>query len=113
MTMGKVKTIQKKNVVRESASTKGFLINEVRKDINKNGYSIFGGAKSTLVKKCPLCGRLSMVGCISADKENIIAICFYRYYKVEKLRCIYNKKWTNQKAEEDRTKATTIPNAGV
>lgn len=111
--MGKVKTIQKKNVAREKTSTIAYMLNEVRKEVNKNGYSIFGGAKSTLVKRCPLCKRSSMVGCISADKENIIAICFYRYHKNEKARCIYNKKWPNRKVEEDRANATTTPNTGV
>lgn len=100
--MGKVQTVQKKTTVRERPATIARMINEARKEVNKNGYDIFGGAKSVLVKRCPVCKKASLVGCISNDKEFIIAFCFNRYNKIESARCGYSKKWPNPKVEEDK-----------
>ena len=111
--MGKVKTIKRKTVVREKATTIAFMLNAARQEINNNGYSVFGGTKSALIKVCPKCGRLSLVGCISKDKEFIISLCFFRYHKQPEQRCIYNKKWPNRKVEEDKAKADAAPNKEV
>ena len=90
----------------------GEMLKKARAEAEKNGYSVFGGAKSTTVKKCPKCGKPSLVGCISTGKEWIISFCFYRWYVGNKnLKCTYNKKWENRKAEEDRE--TAAPNSGV
>lgn len=111
--MCKVKTIERKTVVREKTATIAFMLNAARQEITNNEYSAFGGGKSTLVKVCPKCGRLSLVDCISKDKEFIISLCFFRYHKQEDRKCVYYKKWENRKAEEDRAKANTAPNKDV
>jgi hypothetical protein len=88
------------------------MLKKARAEAEKNNYSVFGGATSTTVKKCPECGKPSLVGCISEDKEWIISFCFYRFYIGNKnLKCTYNKKWANRKVEEDRE--SSAPNTGV
>lgn len=111
--MGKVKTVKRKTVVREKPATTAFMLNAARQEISNNEYSVFGGSKSTLVRKCPGCGRMSLVGCISKDKEFIIALCFFRYHKQDGHKCVYYKKWPNKKAEDDRAEAEATPNKGV
>jgi len=90
----------------------GQMLKKARAEAEKNDYSVFGGTSSTTVKKCPKCGKPSLIGCISKDKNWIISFCFYRFYIGNKnLKCTFNKKWENRKADEDRESAT--PNSGV
>lgn len=111
--MCKVKTIKRKTVVREKPATTAFMLNAARQEIANNGYSVFGGSKSTLVRKCPECGRMSLVGCISKDKEFIIALCFFRYHKQDEHKCVHYKKWPNKRVEEDKAKADAAPNKDI
>jgi len=92
------------------------MLKKARAEAEKNGYSVFGGETSTTVKKCPKCGKPSLIGCISKDKNWIISFCFYRFYVGNKnLKCTHYKKWENRKAEEDRQEAQSAssPNTGV
>ena len=88
------------------------MLKKARAEAEKNNYSVFGGESSTTVKKCPKCGKPSLIGCISADKKWIISFCFYRWYIGNgNLKCTFYKKWENRKVEEDRASASA--NEGV
>jgi hypothetical protein len=93
---------------KETIGSKAVMLKKARKAVEAEGYSVFGGVNSTLTKKCPQCGAVSLMGCISEDKKYIIALCTFRYHKDGK-RCRYYKKWENTKINEDRKEAT--PNA--
>jgi len=86
------------------------LLKRARVEAEKHNYSVFGGEKSTLVKKCPKCGKPSLVACISEDKEWIVSFCFYRWYigNGKSLKCTYSKKWPNRKADTDRKEADAM-----
>lgn len=85
---------------KETIGSKAVMLQKARKAAEAKGYSVFGGVNSTLTKKCPDCGAVSLIGCISGDKKHIIAMCAFRYHKQGKL-CTYWKKWENNKVEED------------
>ena len=94
----------KNTMSKETNGSKAVMFNKARKAAEAKGYSIFGGVNSTLTKKCPRCGAISLIGCISSDKKHIIALCAFRYHK-QGNRCGYYKKWENAKVEEDKKEA--------
>ncbi len=97
----------KNKMYKETNGSKAVMFNKARKAVEAKGYSVFGGVNSILTRKCPQCGAVSLMGCISEDKKYIISFCAFRYHKKGK-RCGYYEKWENRKVDEDRK--TVAPN---